>query len=75
MSGGYFAKLNLFCFYNNHLIRSIIISATFLPDMSIPPKIGPIRGVPETADAAIPQTYSPGYISFVPEALRWLSDL
>ena len=39
---------------------SIIISATFLPLISIPPKIGPIRGVPETAEAAIPQTYSPG---------------
>lgn len=35
---------------------AMISSATFLPDISIPPKIGPIRGVPETAEAAIPQT-------------------
>ena len=35
---------------------SMIISATFLPLISIPPKIGPMRGVPDTAEAAIPQT-------------------
>lgn len=31
-------------------------SATFLPLSSMPPKIGPMRGVPDTALAAIPQT-------------------
>ena len=36
--------------------RAIISSATFLPDMSIPPNIGPMRGVPETAEAAMPHT-------------------
>ena len=37
-------------------IALIMRSATFLPERSIPPKIGPIRGVPLTAEAAIPQT-------------------
>ena len=35
---------------------SIIKSATFLPESIIPPKIGPMRGVPATAEDAIPQT-------------------
>ena len=38
------------------LSRAMISSATFLPERSIPPKMGPMRGVPETAEAAIPQT-------------------
>ena len=42
------------------LSLAMISSATFLPDINMPPKIGPIRGVPETAEAAIPQTYRPG---------------
>ena len=37
-------------------IAVIIRSATFLPERSMPPKIGPMRGVPLTAEAAIPQT-------------------
>lgn len=36
--------------------RAMIWSATFLPDRSIPPNIGPMRGVPDTAEAAMPQT-------------------
>lgn len=46
------------CYCNDlHFFRaSIIRSATFFPDNSIPPKIGPILGVPLTADAAIPHT-------------------
>ena len=35
---------------------SIIKSATFLPDSNIPPNIGPILGVPATAEEAMPQT-------------------
>ena len=31
-------------------------SATFLPLNSMPPKMGPMRGVPDTALAAMPQT-------------------
>ena len=38
------------------LRRVMISSATFLPERSMPPKMGPIRGVPETAEAAMPQT-------------------
>lgn len=37
-------------------VRSMIISATFLPERSMPPKMGPMRGVPPTADDAMPQT-------------------
>ena len=40
--------------------REMISSATFFPDINIPPKMGPIRGVPDTAEAAIPHTYNPG---------------
>jgi len=39
---------------------AMIRSATFLPDSSIPPKIGPIRGVPPTALDAMPHTHNPG---------------
>lgn len=39
-----------------HLRRAMISSATFFPLISMPPKMGPMRGVPETAEAAIPQT-------------------
>ena len=35
---------------------SLIISATFLPDFSIPPKIGPILGRPKTSHTDIPVT-------------------
>ncbi len=45
------------CYFCSLAMMSL---ATFLPDMSMPPKMGPMRGVPETADAAIPQTYRPG---------------
>jgi hypothetical protein len=34
----------------------MINSATFLPDRSIPPKIGPILGPPKAAFADIPAT-------------------
>lgn len=40
----------------DYLSLAIIMSATFLPLISMPPKMGPMRGVPETADEAIPQT-------------------
>lgn len=36
--------------------RRMMRSATFLPDSNIPPKIGPMRGVPDTAEAAMPHT-------------------
>lgn len=35
---------------------SMMRLATFLPDISMPPKMGPILGVPLTAEAAMPQT-------------------
>lgn len=35
---------------------AMIASATFLPESNIPPKIGPMRGVPATAEEAIPHT-------------------
>ena len=35
---------------------SMIWSATRFPDISMPPKMGPMRGVPATADDAMPQT-------------------
>lgn len=40
----------------DYLSLAIIMSATFLPLISMPPKMGPMRGVPETAEEAIPQT-------------------
>ena len=43
-----------------YLSLAIIMSATFLPLISMPPKMGPMRGVPETAEEAIPQTKRPG---------------
>lgn len=54
--------LNYYLATNNHQASNDynffkIISATFLPDKNIPPKIGPIRGAPNTAFAAIPVTY------------------
>ena len=35
---------------------SMMRFATFFPDISMPPKMGPILGVPLTAEAAMPQT-------------------
>jgi hypothetical protein len=40
-------------------------SATFFPDKSIPPKMGPMRGPPNAAFADIPATYTPGHMAFV----------
>ena len=37
--------------------------ATFLPDSNMPPKMGPMRGPPNVAFAAIPATYKPGNTS------------
>ena len=39
-------------FFNFSMIRS----ATFLPESIMPPKMGPMRGVPATADEAMPHT-------------------
>ena len=44
---------------------SSIRSATFLPESSMPPKIGPMRGAPITALQAMPVTKRPGYTSMV----------
>ena len=43
-----------------HISLFRMSSATFLPDRSMPPKIGPMRGAPMTALQAMPVTYSPG---------------
>ena len=39
------------------------LPATFSPESSMPPKIGPMRGAPNTALAAMPQMKSPGGFS------------
>lgn len=41
-------------------MAALISSAAFLPLMSMPPKIGPMRKLPLTPLAAIPETNSPG---------------
>lgn len=52
----------LFCFPGRimqgfrYFSLSMMRLATFFPDISIPPKMGPILGVPLTAEAAMPQT-------------------
>ncbi len=42
------------------LMEADMSSATFLPLMSMPPKIGPMRKLPETPLAAMPETKRPG---------------
>jgi len=43
-----------------HVQAERIRSATFLPDSSMPPKIGPILGPPNVAATAMPVTHTPG---------------
>jgi len=60
------AELHFFCndafscrfklFHNHSYPAAIISSATFLPESSIPPKMGPMRGPPKAALAAMPAT-------------------
>ena len=43
------------------LLSSVsIFPAAFLPDRSIPPNIGPMRGPPYAAHTAMPDRYNPG---------------
>ena len=59
-----FARYAAVFFAEDYLLSLVrMSSAAFLPDMSIPPKIGPMRYPPMTLFALMPQAKSPGKYS------------